>query len=158
VKEETPQFAEAPTAVWVTHTREALYVGIDASETRPDTIVADLTGRDAPLWEQESVEIWLQPRGRLPLRLIVSPRGTQYDSEAYDGGWDGEWTAAAERNEHGWSAVVRIPAELVGNLRRGESLPMNFVRNRLGVRQERSVWAHEYGAQPDLQWGSLRFP
>jgi len=152
------QFAEAPTAVWVTHTRDALYVGIAASETRPETIVADFATHDAPLWEQESVEIWLQPEGRLPLRLIVSPRGTRYDSEAFDGGWDGEWSAAAEQNDQGWSAVVRIPAELTGTLVRGAEVPINFVRNRLGVRRERSVWAHEYGARPDLQWGTLRFP
>ncbi len=151
-------FAEAPTALRVTHTREALYFGIEASETRPDAIIADLATRDASLWEQESVELWLQRKGRAPLRLIVSPMGTQYDSEAYDGGWNGDWSAVAERNDHGWSAVVRVPTELVGPFRRGDTLLMNVVRNRLGVRQEESAWAHEYGAQPDLQWGVVRFP
>ncbi|MCF6285324.1 MAG: hypothetical protein L3K26_09055, partial [Candidatus Hydrogenedentes bacterium] len=158
LQRDEPQFAEAPTAVWVTHTRDALYVGIAASETRPEAIVADLTTRDAPLWEQESVEIWLHPKGRLPLRLIVNPLGTQYDSEAFDGGWDGDWSVVAEQNDHGWSAVVRIPARLVGDVKRGGSIPMNIVRNRLGVRKERSAWVHRYGAQPDLQWGELRFP
>ncbi len=158
LRDATPYFAEAPTSVWVTHTREALYFGIQARETRPDTIVADLTTRDAPLWKQESVELWFKRPEQAPIRLVVSPLGTQYDSEAYDGGWNGDWDAVAERNDQGWSAVVRVPMELLGSFRRGDSLEMNIVRHRMGVRSETSAWAHEYGAQPDLQWGMLRFP
>ena len=158
LRDGAPFFAEAPTSVWVTHTREALYFGIQARETRPETIVADLTTRDAPLWKQESVELWFKRPEQAPIRLVVSPSGTQYDSEAYDGGWNGVWDAAAERSDDGWSAIVRVPMELFGSFRRGDSLEMNVVRNRMGVRKEISAWAHEYGAQPDLQWGVLRFP
>jgi hypothetical protein len=155
---DTASFAEAPTAVRVCRTRDDLYVGIEASDPRPDTILADFIGRDLPLWQQESVEIWLQPEGRLPLRLVVSPLGAQYDSEADDGGWDGAWDVVAAKTETGWRAVVRIPIALAGELKRGETLPLNVVRNRHSIVQERSAWAHGYGAQPDLQWGALRFP
>lgn len=155
---EDPSFAEAPTALRACRTRSDLYIGIEASDPRPDTMVADFTQRDAPLWQQESVEIWLHPPGRLPLRLVVSPLGTQYDSEAGDGGWDGDWEAVAAKTDTGWNAVVRVPVELVGALERGRGIPFNVVRNRHSVVQERSAWAHGYGAQPDLQWGVLRFP
>ena len=155
---DTARFAEAPTSVRVCRTRDDLYVGIKASDPRPDAIVADFIGRDLPLWQQESVEIWLQPEGRLPLRLVVSPLGAQYDSEADDGGWDGAWEVVAAKTETGWRAVVRIPIALAGELKRGEALPLNIVRNRHSVVHERSAWAHGYGAQPDLQWGALRFP
>ena len=158
VQTEVPRFAAAPTAIRACRTRANLYIGIEASDPRPEAIVADLAGRDAPLWRQESVEIWLQPPGRLPLRLIVSPLGAQYDSEADDSGWDGVWDVVANRTDTGWSAVVRVPAELLGDVKRGGSVPFNVVRNRHSVEQERSAWAHAYGAQPDLQWGALRFP
>lgn len=154
----TRQFAEAPTAIWATHTREALYLGVVASESRPDAIVADLTGRDAPLWTQESVEIWIQPEGRLPYRLVFSPEGAQFDSEAYDAGWDGDWTVNAQYTDRGWAAVVRIPIALIGPVRPGDAMPLNIVRNRFGAREARSAWAHDYGVQPELQWGTLRFP
>jgi hypothetical protein len=155
---DTPRFAGAPTAVRVTRTRSDLYIAVQASDHEPSAMIADLTQRDAPLWQQESVEIWLQPEGKLPLRLIASPLGTQHDSEANDGGWDGDWEVVTTKTETGWNALFRIPAGLIGDPKRGSSLPINFVRNRLGAGAERSAWAHGYGAQPDLQWGVLRFP
>jgi len=155
---DTPRFAEAPTTVQVCKTRDDLYVGIQASDPRPQEIVADFTQHDAPLWQQESVEIWLQPKGRLPLRLIVSPLGTRYDSEAGDSGWDGDWEAAAARTDQGWQAIIRIPAEWLGTTPRGTTLPFNVVRNRHSVETEQSAWAQGYTPQPDVQWGELRFP
>ncbi len=153
-----PCFASAPTAVRVTRTRSDLYIAIQASDQEPSSLIADLAQRDAPLWRQESVEIWLQPEGKLPLRLVASPLGTQFDSEANDGGWDGDWEAVATKTETGWNVLFRIPIDLIGDPKRGSSLPINFVRNRHGAGEERSAWAHGYGAQPDLQWGVLRFP
>ena len=153
-----PCFASAPTAVRVTRTRSDLYVAIQANDHDPAAMIADLAQRDAPLWQQESVEIWLQPEGELPLRLIASPLATQYDSEANDSGWDGEWEVVATKTGTGWNALFRIPIALVGNPKRGTSLPINIVRNRHGAGEERSAWAHGYGAQPDRQWGVLRFP
>lgn len=153
-----PRFAEAPTAVRVTRTRDDLYVAVEASEFAPDAMIADLTTRDTPLAHQESVEVWIQPKGKLPLRLVASPLGTQFDSEAGDAGWDGEWQVVARKTATGWSALYRIPAAMIGDPARGTSLPFNIVRNRHGGGEERSAWAHGYGAQPDLQWGVLRFP
>jgi hypothetical protein len=153
-----PTFATTPTAFRVTRTRSDLYVAVDACEFRPDEMVADLTQRDAPLAEQESVEVWIQPAGRLPLRLVASPLGTQFDSEAGDTGWDGEWEVVTRKTETGWSVLFRIPVDLIGNPERGTSVPFNIVRNRHVGTKERSAWAWGYGAQPDLQWGVLRFP
>ncbi|MBL7649270.1 MAG: hypothetical protein JNK74_24090 [Candidatus Hydrogenedentes bacterium] len=153
-----PRFASSPTAVRVTRTRSDLYIAIQANDHDPAAMIADLAQRDAPLWQQESVEIWLQPEGELPLRLVASPLGTQYDSEANDVGWDGDWEVVAAKTGTGWNALFRIPIGLVGNPKRGTSLPINIVRNRHGAGEERSAWAHGYGAQPDLQWGVLRFP
>jgi hypothetical protein len=155
---DNPRFAEAPTAVRVTRTRSDLYIAVQASDQEPSSMIADLTQRDAPLWRQESVEIWLQPEGKLPLRLVASPLGTQFDSEANDGGWDGDWEVVATKSGTGWNVLFRIPIELIGDPKRGSSLPLNIVRNRHGAGEERSAWAHGYGAQPDLQWGVLRFP
>lgn len=158
LRTDTAMFAAAPTAVWACRTRSDIYIGIAASDPQPDTIVADLRGRDQPLWRQESVELWLQPEGRLPLRLIVSPSGAHYDSEADDAGWDGAWEVVTRKTETGWNALFRLPVALTGDLARGASLPLNVVRNRHSVEEERSAWAHRYGAEPDLQWGELRFP
>ena len=155
---DNPRFAEAPTAVRVTRTRSDLYIAVQASDLDAATMIADLTQRDAPLWRQESVEIWLQPEGKLPLRLVASPIGTQFDSEANDAGWDGDWEVVVTKTGTGWNVLFRIPIDLIGDPKRGSSLPINFVRNRHGAGEEQSAWAHGYGAQPDLQWGALRFP
>lgn len=152
------RFAEAPTAVRVTRTRSDLYIAVEAGEFSPDVMIADLSQRDAPLWQQESVEVWIQPEGQLPLRLIANPLGTQYDSQVNDAGWDGAWEVATLKTPLGWNVLFRIPMDLIGEMKRGSSLRLNIVRNRHGGGDERSAWAHEYGAQPDLQWGLLRFP
>ncbi len=152
------RFADAPTAVRVTRTRSDLYIAIEAMDHEPAAMIADLTQRDAPLWRQESVEIWLQPEGKLPLRLVASPLGAQFDSEANDAGWDGDWEVVATKSGTGWNVLFRIPIALIGDPKRGSSLPLNIVRNRHSAGEERSAWAHGYGAQPDLQWGALRFP
>lgn len=155
LQQEKQQFAGAPTGIRVTRTRSDLYIAVEAGTAE---LVADLTQRDAPLWKQESVEIWLKPEGKLPLRLVASPLGTQYDSEANDGGWDGEWEVVTGKTATGWNALFRIPVALIGDPKRGSTLPLNVVRNHHGSDEERSAWAHAYGAQPELQWGALRFP
>lgn len=158
LQQEKQQFAAVPTSIRVTRTRSDLYIAVEAGTAEPAALVADLTQRDAPLWTQESIEIWLMPAGRLPLRLIASPLGAQYDSEANDAGWDGEWEVVTSKSASGWNALFRIPVALIGAPKRGTNVPLNVVRNHHGSDEERSAWAHAYGAQPELQWGVLRFP
>jgi len=153
---QTGTFAAMPTEVYCSRSRTHLYLGIVARESRPNTTVARLETRDAPLWEEESVEVLLRPGDRT-LRLLVNPLGARYDAEGRDPGWDGDWSAAAEQTADGWRAVLSVPLKQFGETPRpGNAWPVDFIRHRCNVRADESAWAGTSRAV-DVPGGQLVF-
>lgn len=145
------QYAQAPTTGFFTRTRDALYVGLVMHEPRPAATVAGLRSHDAPLWEEESVEVLLRLEGGPVYRLAVNPLGTRFDSEDGDPGWDGNWTARAETTATGWRVLMVLPHAMLGkSIRMGEQWEATIQRNRSNVRNEVSRW-------PGAGAGILRF-
>lgn len=111
LQREKQRFAGAPTGIRVTRTRSDLYVAVEAG-------AADHLPRSSPILhparraavETGKCRALAQARGKLPLRLIVSPLGTQYDSETSSGGWDGEWEVVTGKHATGWSALFQFPS------------------------------------------------
>ncbi len=158
VVSDAERFAEAPTEVRVIWNRSYLLVRIDAFEPRMNTVVSDFVERDAPLWEQESVEIVLLPNPENRYRFVTNPMGTRYDSHNGDSGWRGSWSVQTQPTELGWRAYIAIPfADLHDQPERGATWSANFIRNRHNVIREKSVWAWEEGSQSRLAMGELRF-
>jgi hypothetical protein len=107
----------------------ALWVRFDCDDRDP---WHTLTGRDAPLWEEEVVELFLQPAGlSCYLELEISPSNTVCDLRV-DSGWpdlqgDITWNLAGlatevrhERpgpaGEVRWTATARLPWRGVADL------------------------------------------
>lgn len=117
---------------------------------------ATITQRDGPLWEEEVVEVFLDPvgDGASYFEIEVNPLGTVLDlvlrrnRSGYkkDFGWDCDGLRAdVQRTAEGWSAELAIPfASLVAELpRSGSEWRVNFTRIDRPRDRERelSAWA-----------------
>ena len=158
VVSDAERFAEAPTEVRVMWNRSYLLVRIDACEPRMNTVVSDFIERDAPLWEQESVEIILAPDQGNRYRFITNPLATRFDSHNGDSGWRGSWSVQTRNTEQGWRAYIAVPFDdLQVHPERGTTWSVNFVRNRHNVIREKSTWAWEDASRSQLTLGEMRF-
>lgn len=117
--EQNPDEGAAPTEP--THVRfafdeRALYVLIEAEDSRPEEIRRLLTQRDLES-PSDWVEVWLNPQNdrQTGYRFAVNARGVQLDSRFSQGGleeevnWHAVWTSAVTRTKNGWCAEIRIP-------------------------------------------------
>ncbi len=139
------RFTAMPTEIRLCRSRTHLYIGINARESRPEAMVAQIRDRDGALWEEESVEVLLRPADRT-YRLVVNPLGARFDSEGRDPGWDGQWDVHAERVEGGWRALISLPLKPFGAVpRAGDGWAADFIRHRRNVRTSTSAWAGTTG-------------
>lgn len=108
-----------------------------------DAVVATHLEHDAPLWEEDVVEVFLSPRGVTEyFEIEVNPLGTTFDAriESPDGvrstmktdlGWtcDGLF-AAVRRDGDAFDVVLRIPFASLGAAcpKDGETWRANFFR------------------------------
>ncbi len=155
---DAPRFATAPTEVRICRSRTHLFVGVTAREPRMEAMICDMTERDSALWKQESFEMIWKTSAKGPFRLLVNPRGAQYDSLSWDAAWDGDWQVMTRTEKDAWVAVIAIPLKMVQeSVHAGEQWPVNFRRIRCNVNREESVWAHDYTEPSPYQYGTLRF-
>jgi hypothetical protein len=130
------RFPEAPTEVTARQDGDSLEFIFTAHEPRMHGMLAQATTHDAHLWEEESVELRMRAADGSETRLLVNPLGARYDSWRGDSAWDGPWTAETTRNEQSWTARIRLPRELAGNIRH-----INFLRRRVNAVSETSAWS-----------------
>ena len=158
------RLAVAPTEIQLARNSDHLFIGVSAQEPMPHAMGASMKGRDAPLWEEESIEVRIRPGDQPARRFLVNPLETQHDGMAvagnldqWDAGWDAEWRAEAEETSTGWTATIMLPFAILGGTpERGDTWHINFIRHRNNVERETSWWA----AAPDnaiLHYGALIF-
>ncbi len=126
---------------------DALYVGIRAYDSAPDSIVGQLTRRDQESYSDRlAVVVDSYHDRRTAFHFEVNPRGVKtdiyrFDDTQQDRTWDAVWDVAASVDEHGWTAEFRIP---LSQLRfRGadrQSWGINFTRE-IARHRETSAWA-----------------
>jgi len=70
-----------------------------------------IAGRDGPLWDGDSVELFLDPHpgDKVYYQFIVNAAGTVWDSRGQDNSFDTVWQAGAHVGDGFWSAEMRIP-------------------------------------------------
>ena len=67
--------------------------------------------RDGKLWEDDSVELFLDPDpgDSVYYQFIVNARGTTWESVGQDPSFSAEWSANTQVDQKSWSAEIRVP-------------------------------------------------
>ena len=118
--------ASESTAVWVAWDDQALYVAARFSDTRPDSIIAQLVRRDV-VTASDRFMVYLDPfhDRRSGYYFGINAAGVLYDGTLFNDGWDddswdGVWEGRAHRSGSvrsgagagsaaGWSCELKIP-------------------------------------------------
>lgn len=126
---------------------EAVYVGIRAFDTAPDSIEARLARRDErPHSDWVDVVIDSYRDRRTAFRFSVNPAGVKADSYLFDDtdqddSWDAVWDVATRTDDEGWTAEFRIPySQLRFDGAARQTWGINFVRT-VARHLETSLWA-----------------
>ncbi len=141
-----------PTRARLAWRAQTLFVGFECRDDEPRST---LTMRDAPLWQEEVVELFLAPdaAAKLYLEIEVNPGGVLYDAwvdassgrPALEGSTDFDldglqWAAA--RSESGWTAELAVPLDRLPHPRAPRML-LNLTRIERpdSARVEYQTWA-----------------
>jgi len=103
------------TVVRVLYDSDALYVGARLYDSAPDSIVSELSRRDAGT-RSDKFYVYLDPYHdrRSGYYFALNAAGTQFDGTLFndaweDNSWDGVWQGRTQRDPQGWTLEMRIP-------------------------------------------------
>jgi hypothetical protein len=140
-----------------------LYVGIEAGEPLLDPVLnmlhkvkAEGTGRDANVFGDDCVELFLQPPDRPYLHFAANSATGSYEGRGKDKSWNCDWQCQTSRGKTSYTVELAIPFAALGGKPVGDWY-WNVTRHRPQAK-EYSTWSGLQGAfhQPD-QFGLLRF-
>ena len=117
---------DTTTLVRVLYDDDAIYIGVKALDTHPDSIAAQLARRDAggySDWIYVNIDSYHDRR--TSVRFATNPKGVQQDAftsndNQSDGNWDAVWDVGTRIDSDGWTAEFRIP---LSQLRYGSAAP-----------------------------------
>ena len=151
------------TVVYVQYDDENLYVAFEAHD--PEPLMGQMTERDAALWNDDSVQIYLDTfhDARSGYFFMTNVLGTQLDGRIAEDGtssddtWDAPWDSATRRTGYGYAVEVSIPfSSLQFTSGSNVTWGINFARSRRRT-LERSYWSRASRSMgPHLP--SRRFP
>ena len=109
--------APVKTSVKMNYDDKNLYFDIVCHEPEINKVVANMSGHDAPLWNDETVEIFISvPNDTEGIyrHLIFNAKGERYDAIALGGmtfntAWNPAWQVKSFINKNAWGARVAIP-------------------------------------------------
>jgi hypothetical protein len=145
-------------------------------DARDAGVLATLRERDAPLWKEDVVEVFLSSLDppRLYYEFEVNPLGALFDAEVDSPGLlratmrvDPAWTcpgfsARVRRGPRHWSALLRIPLAPMAPSGVPAVWRGNFYRIDRGASDEFSAWSPTLADPPDFhvpeRFGALRLP
>lgn len=120
--------------VLVMHDAANLHLAIINDEPNTDQLVTNATERDGPVWNDDSVEIYVDAnnaKGRDYHGFFVNAANVVYDRRRVEA-WDGEWTSAVKvLPGKAWVVEVAIPFATLGvTPKPGHKLGLMVARNR----------------------------
>lgn len=158
-----PGLPEAQTEVRVCWDDQSLYLGIEAREPYLDPklnmlhlVKAEATGRDASVFSEDCLEVFLQPGSEAYYHFATNSGTGRYEARNRDAAWNGDWECVTSRGMDRWTAEMAIPLSSLKAKASGE-WRVNFARERSAVK-ELSTWC---GLQNDFHatdaYGKLHF-
>ncbi|HET9455087.1 MAG TPA: DUF5916 domain-containing protein, partial [Gemmatimonadaceae bacterium] len=118
-----------PTEVRVVYDDAAIYVGVRAFDSRPDSIAAQLARRDVSGIYSDWIHVIIDSYydRRTAYRFTVNPKGVMKDvansnDNNEDANWDAVWEVSTRVDSTGWVAEYRIPLSQLrfGNVPAGQ--------------------------------------
>ncbi len=110
VAPDSGQPAARRTVAWVACDQRTLYLAFRCEgQAAPRGLARPL---DGPVWEDDAVEVFVQPPGQGYYHLAVNAGGSVYDARctpALDSGWNGTWTARTARAGEAWTVEIAVP-------------------------------------------------
>lgn len=106
--------AKQKTTARVLYDNEFIYFGFDCHDTEPEKIRANVSDRDK-IYNDDFVIVIFDTYGdyQKSYEFVVNPYGNQGDllatSNGEDASMDYVWYSAANINDHGWTAELKIP-------------------------------------------------
>ncbi len=103
-----------------------LYVAVRIPRVKGVGLIASRTERDAPVYTDDSVELYVDTRSGKNLdamtqfesdeykHFVVNSIGTQYDEQRKDNNWNAVWSSAAAVTDDEWTVEFAIPWKAFG--------------------------------------------
>ncbi len=145
------KIASEPTEALLLRDDHNIYIGFKCHESHIDKMKASAVKHDDPTFYDDSVEVFIQPAGKLGVYFHFSTNtiGTRFEQRILDPTWNGVWTAKTKVGKDEWSAEIAIPYASL-NLTAppaGQVWKINLARNRTaGGEAEHFAWAVPYGS------------
>lgn len=146
------------TEVKILYDDDALYVGVRAFDSKPDSIASQLARRDATGIYSDWIHVIVDSYHdrRSGFRFVTNPRGVQKDvlhsdDRSEDLNWDAVWEVATSVDREGWTAEYRIPFSQLrfGGARKGEERVWGLqVQRDIARKGERDSWSPWKPADP----------
>ena len=142
--------ATQQTQVYITYDEKKICFGFKCFEDEIDKIATAQNKRDAPVYLDDCVEIFLDTYHdhRNAYYFAVNAAGTQLDGRIVDEGriidsrWDANWVCVTSRDSNCWYAEIAIPfSELSFNPDTNMVWGVNFYRTEK-PHQENSYWVN----------------
>ncbi len=137
-----PDIAEQ-TQVKVLYDDNGLYFGFELFDSRPGKLRATVTEHDGGVWEDDCIEIFLDPSNqrRSYCHFLVTSRGIRGDeyyrqvqkgARAKELAWDPDWQAATTIGDISWFVEAAIPFHVLEiNERVDSKWAINFTRHQI---------------------------
>ncbi len=134
--------------VKILYSDEAIYVGAMLYDSKPDSILTQLTQRDDYDQNNDWFGVFINPYndGLSDFNFYVTAAGVQADSrtteEGEDANWNTVWESAVQMQDSGWVCEIRIPymALRFPEVQR-KDWGLNMVRN---IRRNRQQYSWSY--------------
>ena len=142
----------------------AIYIGVEAYDSRPDSVIATEKRRDSPrLLDEDNFQLIVDTfrDRRSGYMFVTNPLGAKLEQQIAEEGegassrfrgfagtssninvdWDGVWDVAARRTDEGWVAEIAIPMVTLRFPKAERQVwGVNFMRN-IRRKNEQVFWA-----------------
>ncbi|OGS19567.1 MAG: hypothetical protein A3J83_01200, partial [Elusimicrobia bacterium RIFOXYA2_FULL_40_6] len=142
---------EQKTSAYICYDDNKLYIAFKCFDTGLKDLVAEQTERDGPLWEDDSVEVFLDPTAEQKdfYHIIINQEGIIYDQIVigrciFNNNWNCNFEVKTSVENDGWVVEMAIPfSNFIFNSK--DSFRLNLFRAKAEP-YESTCWSPTYGS------------
>jgi hypothetical protein len=141
----TGEPAAQKTEVRIVSDGKKIYFAFHCVEPKYGEMKAYATERDADVWQDDAVEIFLDTRNdkKTYFQVIINTLGTIQDVENRDGTWNGDIQAAVRKGKGFWDAEIAVSLDsMKARVGPDARWGLNLCRDRQVEPPEGSSWAY----------------